>query len=112
MVSKESFCKLINCLKSVDSYMDKIHSLGFTISDDNLLFDVGEAIVDTLEKEMNAEGSISYYCWERNYDGENMDGVPTPFLWDENGKEVWIKSTEDLYDYLVEENKKLWQLKT
>lgn len=101
MISKENFCSLLSSCRELDEYIQKLRrSLFIELMDAHPCFSTLDTIIECLDKEFDCD-SVSYYFYERNCNGTEMNGEPTPFLWEADGTEVWIHSDEELYEYLV-----------
>ena len=99
MISKETFCSLLQTASELWEYTRKLRDLGINLSDDHMCFKMIDSIIFALDDEFDCD-SVSYYFFERDCNGMEMRGKPTPFLWEADGTEVWIHSVEELYEYL------------
>ena len=100
MIQKETFCSLLKVCRELWEYIHKLNELDIGLRDDNILYKLLDKVIFSLDDEFDSE-SVSYYFFERECNGMEMRGKPTPFLWEADGTEVWIHSDEELYDYLV-----------
>lgn len=100
MISKETFCTLLKSCKSLWEYSRKLRDVGINLDDDHICYKLLDNIIFALDDEFDGD-SVSYYFFERECNGMEMNGKSTPFLWEEDGTEVWIHSDEELYEYLV-----------
>lgn len=101
MIDKKSFCCLLEDCRNIESYVEKLSSVNISLDDDHPYYKFISHIIDFLDKQFNSDW-VSYYFYERACDGMKMRGEPTPFLWDEHERAIWIHSDEELYDYLSE----------
>lgn len=101
MISKETFVKTINDLKSLDDRMDAVDLAFKNLNPDFCGFyvtEVFDVVLNLLAEAMDDEEEwISYFVYDRNWlkdfnigDAE-VHGVP-----------VVINSWEDVYDFIVE----------
>lgn len=97
MISKETFVKTINDLKSLDDRMDAVDRAFKNLNPDFCGFYVTEVfdiVLDLLAEAMDdEEGWISYFVWLKDFNIGDVEvhGVP-----------VVINSWEDVYDFIVE----------
>ena len=97
MISKETFVKTINDLKSLDARMDAVDRAFKNLNSDFCGFYVTEVfdiVLDLLAEAMDdEEGWISYFVWLKDFNIGDVEvhGVP-----------VVINSWEDVYDFIVE----------
>ena len=97
MISKETFVKTINDLKSLDARMDAVDRAFKNLNPDFCGFyvtEVFDVVLDLLAEAMDdEEGWISYFVWLKDFNIGDVEvhGVP-----------VVINSWEDVYDFIVE----------
>lgn len=97
MISKETFVKTINDLKSLDDRMDAVDRAFKNLNPDFCGFyvtEVFDVVLDLLAEAMDdEEGWISYFVWLKDFNIGDVEvhGVP-----------VVINSWEDVYDFIVE----------
>lgn len=101
MISKETFVKTINDLKSLDDRMDAVDCAFKNLNPDFCGFYVTEVfdiVLDLLAEAMDdEEGWISYFVYDRNWlEDFNIGDVEV------HGVPVVINSWEDVYDFIVE----------
>lgn len=99
MIDKKSFCSILEDCRRMEEYVDKLSEVNISLEDDHPYYTFVGHIIDMLDKQFNGEW-VSYYFYERGCNGYEMRNEPTPLLWDENDREIWIHSDEELYDYL------------
>ena len=100
-ISKESFCKVMNFIKSKDidselfnkslSQLDKNSNVFLFIYADY------ESVLVNLLEEIYDTDMISYFIYETNW-GEKADKY---YVTDENGVEYHIHTVEELYEYIT-----------
>jgi len=105
MLSKPKFLKFITELQSLESDIEDVHKSlqkldpdfgGFYLSRVNTL------IVQLLQESMNdKEEWISYWIYELEFGSKWRKGTIT----DKNKKDIKLQTAEDLYSYLIKENK-------
>lgn len=101
MISKETFVKTINDLKSLDDRMDAVDRAFKNLNPDFCGFyvtEVFDVVLDLLAEAMDdEEGWISYFVYYHNWLKDfNIGDVEV------NGVPVVINSWEDVYDFIVE----------
>ena len=103
MIDKESFCNLLEDCRNIESYIDSLSNVNIQLNDDHPCYKRVSHVIEFLDKQFNSDSDwVSYYFYERNCDGMTMRGEPTPLLWDEHERCIWIHSDAELYDYLSE----------
>jgi len=105
MLSKEKFIKAILELRSIEEDIESVHKAlqkldpdfgGFYLSRVNTL------IVQLLQDSMDDKyENISYWIYELNYGKTWHKGC----IIDKNKKDIKLKTAEDLYKYIQENNK-------
>jgi len=105
MLSKPKFIKFIKELQSIELDIEGVHKAlqkldpdfgGFYLSRVNTL------IVKLLQESVNdQEEWISYWIYELDYGKKWRKGTVT----DKNKKDIKLQTAEDLYNYIVENNK-------
>lgn len=101
MISKNDFCCLLKDCRNIESYIDKLKGVKLSFEDDHPCYSLVSHIIDFLDKQFKGDW-VGYYFYERECNGTELNHKPTPFLWEEDGTEIWIHSDEELYDYLLE----------
>ena len=101
MISKETFVKTINDLKSLDDRMDAVDRAFKNLNPDFCGFYVTEVfgvVLNLLAEAMDDEEEwISYFVYDRNWLKDfNIGDVEV------HGVPVVINSWEDVYDFIVE----------
>ena len=101
MISKETFVKTINDLKSLDDRMDAVYRAFKNLNPDFCGFyvtEVFDVVLDLLAEAMDDEEEwISYFVYDRNWLKDfNIGDVEV------HGVPVVINSWEDVYDFIVE----------
>lgn len=99
MISMDTFSSLLNSCRHMNQHIANLHKLGIFIDDNNPVYRLIDSVIGALDEEFNTN-SVSYYFFERDCNGIEMNGKPTPFLWEADGREVWIESDDELYLYL------------
>lgn len=105
MITREEFIDIIDKLKEVNDFVDKVNSKARKL-DDAIISDFFNAsslsishenlVVRLLENIFNDKDIISWWIYEVNY-GRNID-----MAWvEENGVKTYLYTAEDLYDYLI-----------
>ena len=105
MINKEQFVKIINRLQEAYDIQNKVNEI-FRNATDNIISDFANSaglmichedlIIELLEN-MFDNDIISYWIYELNYGKNYVDGCVV----DEHDEIINIKTSEDLYDYLV-----------
>ena len=105
MLSKTEFCKIIAELKEITDMSDQIDEI-YRNSSNSILRDFGTGTLlvahqNTVAKLLehifcNIGEAISWWCWEANF-GRNA----YKYGIEDNGQEIILETSEQLYDYLV-----------
>ncbi len=105
MLSKEKFVKAINELQSIETDIEAVHKAlqkldpdfgGFYLSRVNTL--IVQLLQDAAEDKYEY---VSYFIYELDYGKKWHKGCIT----DKNKKDIKLQTAEDLYNYIVENNK-------
>lgn len=103
-MTRETFCSLLKVCRELHEYIQRLYSVEITLIDSNILYRTIDSIIFALDDEFDSE-NVSYYFFERDCNGMEMGGKPTPFLWEADDTPIWIHSDEELYDYLLANKK-------
>ena len=100
IMSKESFCKVMDDYKSMWNFTDDLNDLFRKYKSDGEVYPpmCTETVIDLLEFIFNDENQrIKYWIWELSFGADYQDGdVQNP-----DGTIVPLKTVGDLYDLLV-----------
>lgn len=100
IMSRESFCKVMNNYRSMFNFTDEMNDLFDKYKMDGNIYPpmCTETVVDLLEFIFNDKNQwISYWIFELDFGKDYEDG----YVKDEHGEVIPLKTTEDLYDLLV-----------
>ena len=100
IMSKESFCKVMDNYKSMFNFTDEMNDLFDKYKMDGNIYPpmCTETVIDLLEFIFNDKNQwISYWIFELDFGKDYEDG----YVKDEHGEVIPLKTTEDLYDLLV-----------
>ena len=100
IMSKESFCQVIDNYKSMWDFTDEMNDLFDKYKMDGNIYPpmCTETVIDLLEFIFNDENQwISYWVWELSFGKDYEDG----YVKDKDGSNIPLKTAEDLYDLLV-----------
>lgn len=105
LIDKEYFVEVVNQLKKNSKYLDRLNDVFKEFSMDNLVFSTGleDVIVKLLETMFYDSDTqwISYWVWELDFGAK----YTYRYITDENDKNIGLKTTESLYDFLLENMK-------
>ena len=107
IMSKESFCKVMDDYKSMFNFTDEMNELFDKYRMDGNIYPpmCTETVIDLLEYIFNDEGEwIQYWTFELDFGKRYEDG----WVKRKDGTTIPLKTAEDLYDLLVknmEENR-------
>ena len=100
IMSRESFCKVMNNYRSMFDFTDEMNDLFDKYKMDGNIYPpmCTETVVDLLEFIFNDENQwISYWIFELDFGKNYEDGWVTQ----KDGAVIPLKTVEDLYDLLV-----------
>lgn len=106
MISKETFCKVINEVKKVNEKLDRLQEVNSGLA---LAFveeySIQDALISVLEEDMHLQvdprfgSNISWWIYETNFGKEN------PYIWvGKRKKKIILDTAEKLYDFCLREN--------
>lgn len=104
IMSKESFCQVIDNYKSMWDFTDEMNDLFRKYKSDGEVFPpmCTGTVVDLLEFIFNDKNQwISYWVSDLSFGKDYEDGD----VKNENGEDIPLKTVEDLYDLLVKNMK-------
>lgn len=100
IMSKESFCRVMDNYKSMFSFTDEMNELFDKYKADGNIYPplCTSTVIDLLEFIFNDKDQwINYWIFELDFGKNYEDG----YVKDEHGEVIPLKTTEDLYDLLV-----------
>lgn len=100
IMSKESFCKVMDNYKSMFSFTDEMNELFDKYKADGNIYPplCTETVIDLLEFIFNDKNQwINYWIFELDFGKNYEDGDAK----DADGSNIPLKTVEDLYDLLV-----------
>ena len=102
MLSKELFIETIDFIRERNDQENKIHQMFKEEFTDGIFWPYSryeEQLVKVLTEIMDDKETewISYYCWEKDFGRDSKLQV-----FDKDGKEIPLNSSEDLWNILVE----------
>lgn len=110
MISKETFCKVIDEVQAVNERIDNLQEVnsGLALSFVEE-YSIQDELISVLEEDMNLYvdpkygSTISWWIYETNF------GKDSPYIWLNKGKKdeekLILDTVEKLYDYCVKEGK-------
>lgn len=104
IMSKESFCQVMDNYKSMWNFTDDMNEVFKKYNCDGEVFPpmCTETVIDLLEFIFNDKNQwISYWAFELEFGERYEDGD----VQDKDGNNISLKTSEDLYDLLVENMK-------
>ncbi|MEG1620614.1 MAG: hypothetical protein RR322_01760 [Oscillospiraceae bacterium] len=106
MLIKSEFVKIINQLQETNEMVDKVNEI-YRNSRENIECDFCNAsamsishegiVIQLLENIFKDETNICYFVYESKYGKE----WKTHKITESDGTEIYLKTSEDLYDYLI-----------
>ena len=101
MISKKTFCKVINDIKEVNKKLDDLQKINPSMSLAIVeRYSIQDSLISVLEEDMNIDvhpsygSTISWWIYDNEF-GEA--GLTVKY----NNKEQEIETPEELYDYIV-----------
>lgn len=102
MISKKDFISFINKLKEyqdIEENLSKISQGAIQLFEIDSLSNMITLFVQILEKEFNSKDDwIDYYIWELDFGKDYKPGI----IKDKSGKDIQLKTPEDLYNLLID----------
>lgn len=105
LITKDHFVACINTLKEVEEMAGRIYGVVHEYHRDDWLpsykfsdSDIETKLIETLELALgDTEHWIDWFCYENNF------GEGNGYWWDEEGNERFIKTPEELYDFITKD---------
>lgn len=99
MISKESFCSIMNALRDYNDELEKAANYLHIDYTENFATDIACNIMDALAKDVRDTDDdwLGYFAWELDFGRAEMAEGCVQI----KDKEWSLKSAEDLYDFLV-----------
>lgn len=104
IITKEQFCEIIEKVKENEEFYDKLNDVLYEYHKDTyIISDSLSIVLDLLLMIFKDEADwIGYFCWELDFGEKYEDGCIT----DENGNNIPLKTSEQLYDFLIKNMQK------